>query len=242
MAKLVLAVLIFLHAAIHLLGLQKSLDPESFPESKFGVTKTWGIVFLLTSVLFGASGVLFISGSKSWWALLLLALLASQTAIIAHFSDAKYGTAVNVLLLLAGLLALGERRFQAETARLTDELSGERRTAVHSYEPSPEDQKLPAPVARYLARVLPEGARAVDEVIIEQVGEFNTSLTEASWHPFVATHRATTHPPGFVWAARVKMFPGLSIFVHDALVAGRGRVAPWVLGLLPLTEAADRGG
>ncbi len=239
MAKVALFVLVFLHGAIHLMGFYKSLNPTSLPGLELGVTKAWGIVFLLAAVALTAAGLLGIGGSRAFWLVLSVALFISQTAIFAHFSDAKYGTLANVILLLVALSAFGEQRFAERTRLLVEDLSAERRMDLATDAPiSPP----PPPVARYLENVLPPGARPIEGVIIEQRGEFNSSLTQPKWSPFEATHHATIRPPGFVWAAEVRFFPGVSVFVHDSLLSGRGRVAPWVSGLIPLSEAADRGG
>lgn len=104
------------------------------------------------------------------------------------------------------------------------------------------DNELPVPVRRHLRLVLPEGSPAVQRVFVAQTGTLNIGEDKESWKPFVATHRATTEPPGFVWAARVGFAPGLDVLVHDAYVGLRGTVAPWVAGLIPLGQVTDEGG
>jgi hypothetical protein len=54
----------------------------------------------------------------------------------------------------------------------------------------------------------------------------------------------TARPAGFDWDARIRMFPGMTVFVHDAYVTGEGFLHAQVLGLITVanvygtTEAA----
>ena len=81
---------------------------------------------------------------------------------------------------------------------------------------------LPPPVARY--RELALGDRvSVHTLKLRHVGTFCLSATSKPL-PIRGTQLFTSDPPGFVWSARVQMFPGL-----------------WVARLTPLKECTGHG-
>ena len=233
-----LILLLLLHAAIHVMGFVKALDPSALPDLELGVSQAWGVVWLIAALLMGATAITSILEFRLWWALALVAALLSQVAIVAHFGDAKFGTIANVIVVAGALLAFGKWRFERSTDALVHRLDAAPPSAPSGSHPC----ELPLPVRRYLERVLPPGAPAIQRVVLEQEGTFNTSESEPAWKPFRATHVATTASPGFVWAADVRFAPGLSGFVHDSYVAHTGMLAPSLAGLLPLGTASDTGG
>src|SRR5512143_364138 len=76
-------------------------------------------------------------------------------------------------------------------------------------------QPLPAPAARYFEAVLPEGHRPITHARLAQEGTFRLGASERSWRPFKAVQDFGAYPPGFVWDARVRLAPGLSVRIRD---------------------------
>lgn len=101
--------------------------------------------------------------------------------------------------------------------------------------------KLPAPVQRYLRKVLVNGAPVVTGVRVYHEGEFNVSQAAAQWKRFSSDEQVTTQPPGFDWDARMRMAPGLPVRVHDAYVAGEGLLHAALFGLIPLVRVRGTG-
>jgi hypothetical protein len=130
------------------------------------------------------------------------------------------GIAGSVLLALAaaGLAsAIGSRVWERQTAALVDRLheaasDGERLT----YSSAATDD-LPAPVARYFAFALPPGQTLVRRARVEHRGEFRSG-PDRGWSPFESVQHFTTDPPGFVWDARIRMAPGMTVRVRDSYV------------------------
>lgn len=100
---------------------------------------------------------------------------------------------------------------------------------------------LPAPVKRYFSAVLTEGQPIVTAVSLTQSGVFNMSATSARWKPFTATQNFTTARPGFVWNAKIMMFPTVPVRVVDAFVGGEGLLRPTLLGLYELGTQQGNG-
>jgi hypothetical protein len=102
-----------------------------------------------------------------------------------------------------------------------------------------ELEGLPAPVQRYFRKALKDGQPIIEAASLEQVGTFNMSETAEKWKPFTAKQRVVTQRPGFDWDARIKMFPGVPMHIHDAYVAGHGMLQGALWGLIPLVNMPD---
>jgi hypothetical protein len=95
---------------------------------------------------------------------------------------------------------------------------------------------LPAPIRRYLTHVLPDEQPYVQTVRLEQTGTFRSGGRGAPWNDFTATQHVTTHPPGFVWDASIRMLPGLSVRVLDAYADGHGALWARLGGVVTVAD------
>ncbi len=62
-------------------------------------------------------------------------------------------------------------------------------------------------------------------------------MEKRRWVPFTADQFFTVTPPGFDWDARVRMLPGLNVFVRDAFREGAGLLHAQVAGLATVADA-----
>jgi hypothetical protein len=101
-------------------------------------------------------------------------------------------------------------------------------------------ETLPLPVQRYLRRALMLKNVKAEKVWLRQEGQFNLSEEGERWGPFSAEQLTSLGEPGFDWDARVRMAPGVTVFVRDAYAAGEGLTEARVFGLWPVAQI--RGG
>lgn len=101
-------------------------------------------------------------------------------------------------------------------------------------------ESLPLPVQRYLRRALALAELKADRVLARQEGTFNLSEEGERWVPFSAEQVTSLGEPGFDWDARVRMAPGVTVFVRDSYAAGEGLTEARVFGLWPVAHV--RGG
>ena len=142
-------------------------------------------------------------------------------------------------VLVVGLMAYGSWRWNKGTTALLARLEAARVPhAVVRYDPR-ELLRLPAPVQRYFRAALTDRQAVIAAVSIGHAGTFNMSANAEQWKPFTSQQRVITQRPGFDWDARVMMFPGLPVHVHDAYIAGAGLLHGAVLGLLTVVNMAD---
>jgi hypothetical protein len=98
---------------------------------------------------------------------------------------------------------------------------------------------LPDPVGRYLRHVLQDGQPYIRGARLRQAGELRTDPESPRWFTFHATQVSTPLAPGFVWDARVRLGPLISLRVRDRYAEGRGSGQVTVLGFIP--AGADSG-
>lgn len=154
------------------------------------------------------------------------------------------GTVVVGVAAVAGLSRIGATRWAEATATLHRQLDAAQTApaAGRQFNAARDLAGLPPPVQRYLRAALTDGQRRVRSMDMAQTGTMDFGERTPRWLPFHATERATTDRPGFVWDAAIAMFPGVPVRVHDAYVAGEGRLHPAVFGLFSLADARDTGG
>jgi hypothetical protein len=140
-----------------------------------------------------------------------------------------------LVLGLSGALAFAAHRWRSRSAELIARLrhgaGGD--PAVFSFA---ELAGVPAPVARYFRAVLREGQPLIRGGHLSQDGDFLLRPTPDGWRPFTATQHFAAHPPGFVWDARIRMAPGLSVRVRDSFVDGSGSMRASVQGLITMVS------
>jgi hypothetical protein len=99
--KQLFAGMVLVHSLIHLMGPAKAFGFAGLPQLAQPISKTMGLLWLLAAVLLVATAIaLFVK--PAWWRSIgALALAVSQCAIATAWSDAKYGTIVNIILVVA---------------------------------------------------------------------------------------------------------------------------------------------
>lgn len=96
---------------------------------------------------------------------------------------------------------------------------------------------LPPPVRRYFEIAVDETRERIASARVSQRGEFLVRPPDR-WRPFDATQTFTTHPPGFRWDARIKLFPGVHIVVRDELKEGAGSMHATLMRWFRLAASA----
>ena len=116
--KWAVIVLMVLHGLIHLMGFLKewkladieALTGQTIIPLSETMSWTFGLVWLIASLVFlAAAGSLALNRSE-WWIITLLGIMVSQILIVIWWKDARFGTVANTVLLAAVLLQLLSRR------------------------------------------------------------------------------------------------------------------------------------
>ena len=152
------------------------------------------------------------------------------------------GFALGALAVIAvGFRAIGAARW-AKLVRAHSSVLDSGSVDAAGRRPSPsrfdahELEGLPAPVQRYFRAVLADGQPIIAAAHIEMTGTINLSATAEQWKPFTSSQRVVTRKPGFLWNAKVDMFPGIPALVEDSYIAGQGRLNAKVLGWMVVAD------
>lgn len=141
-----------------------------------------------------------------------------------------------VAFAVAAALAAGASRWQGKTNDFRAKLEAARLPAVPASYHARETEGLPLPVRRYFRAVLRDGQPMIAGVRVSQQGRLRQGEAEDSWRPFEATQVVTTRPPAFDWDARMKMAPGIKVYVRDAYAAGAGILHASLFGLVTVAH------
>lgn len=140
------------------------------------------------------------------------------------------------ILLAAGAVWFGARRWDTGTHQLRTRLLQASRPDVPARFDIAQLDGLPAPVQRYFRTVLQEGQPYVTRARMRHRGTFNMGEGTERWTSFTSDQLVVTNRPGFDWDGRIAMLPGVTVRVHDAYVAGEGRLYASVMGLVTVAD------
>ncbi len=177
-------VLVLVHGLIHMLGAAKGLGWADVLQLAGPIGPGAGVAWLVAAVLVVGAGVLLACGAQWWWVVGGVAVVVSQAVILTSWSDARFGTVANLVLLLALVHAAarqGPGSYRAEY----------RRRVAQVGVPSPpiapvtdaDLAHLPVPVATYLRRSEAVGAARVTAFHAQIHGRIRADATRP-WMPF----------------------------------------------------------
>ncbi len=149
--KWLIVALLAIHGAIHAMGYLKAYGFAKLPQIQQPVSPARGRLWLAAAVLVLVTAGCLAFAPRVGWMVGAVALVLSQALIVTSWSDAKFGTLANVVLLFAvvhGFLSQGPSSDRAEYRRLrTAELARPLADVVLTEE---DLLRLPAPVAAYV--------------------------------------------------------------------------------------------
>jgi hypothetical protein len=105
--EIIFLILIAIHGLIHSLGFIKAFGIKEVKELTLSVSKPFGILWLIATILFLLFGVLYFNNSKQAWGFGIIAVVVSQLLIILFWKDAKFGSIPNVIILIVAVVGLG---------------------------------------------------------------------------------------------------------------------------------------
>ncbi len=141
----------------------------------------------------------------------------------------------------AAVLALGAWRWRAGTRRLRRTIESARLPHATRRVDFAAIASLPPPVRRYFETALSDGQPIVAAANLEHAGTFDAGAKAPEWRRFTSTQRVVTRARGFDWDAKIAVFPGVAVRVHDAYVEGDGFLHASVAGLVTVAHLQGAG-
>ena len=103
--KIVFLLLIIIHALIHLMGSAKAFKLAQVSRLRQPISKPVGLLWLLAAMLLAAAAILLLFKSTAWWVPAGAGLMLSQFLIVLSWSDAKFGTVANLIILIPAIIS-----------------------------------------------------------------------------------------------------------------------------------------
>lgn len=230
--KTVLFLLLLVHGLIHLMGVAKGFGLAEMTALSHPISRPTGWLWLLAALLFLSAGVALLMNAPAWWMFALAGILLSQVVIATSWSDARWGTLANLVLILPVLAAYGQWQFDRQ---VDQEIRGFETIVLAPVQPTPLDS-LPPVVRRWLDQsgYAPKLPR---QVAITQHGRMRLK-SDGRWMPFSASQTFRPDQTGFIWRTQVDMMPGVNFLGRDAFLQGHGHMLIKILGLIPVADAS----
>ena len=144
------------HGLIHLLGVAKGFGWAEVTQLRQPIGAAGGALWLLAGILVLVSaGFIAVGAPTWWWWVAVLGAAVSEVAIATSWSDAKLGTAANLVLVLAagyGFASLGPTSFHAQYRDQAAAALADAAAAPRSLITAADLDGLPQPLAAYITR------------------------------------------------------------------------------------------
>ena len=96
------------------MGFAKAFDYGSISQLTKEITKTSGILWFATGLLFLICSALYLLKKDNWVYFAVIALILSQILILNNWQDAKFGTIANVIILVVTIIGIFDIKFKNE--------------------------------------------------------------------------------------------------------------------------------
>jgi hypothetical protein len=146
--------------------------------------------------------------------------------------------ALGILAVVAASVA-GNFRFNRQIARELDELNSRAASTNSRLIQAADLQALPLPVQRWLTAAGIVGQRKASRIHVKQTGSMRTK-PDGAWMPMAAEQWFSSDPPAFIWKAKVRMVPVISLVARDKYADGRGNMLIRLLSIFPIADAKGR--
>ncbi len=237
--RIAFGVLIGLHGIIHLFGFLKAYGIAEFDAINRPITKIFGIVWLLTFVLFVVAAFLLMVHSSRWWMFGMVGIAISQVLIINYWSDAKFGTLLNIVILAPALISFSGYNF---TKKVNGEISQMLSKTVETESIIVAEEMtldLPRTVQKWLKNSGVMGKEVVHRAHMQQELQMLMKPGQKEWTIAKARQYFTVVPPAFHWVVNLNMGPLLEMVGRDKFENGKGEMSIKIFSFFPIANARN---
>lgn len=227
-------VIVVIHGLIHLMGFAKGSGYAELPQLAQPISRPMGALWLVAAVLVIAAAGTVVPFPRWWWVLGALGLIASQCAIVSSWSDARFGTIANLVLLVGVLYGFASRGPLSLRAQYERQLHHAGPATPPVLLTEADLAALPEPVQRYVrgagvvGRPRPRSFRAT------WTGRIRSSAT-SPWMAFTAEQVNPLDPPQRFFKMDAIM-KGLPVDVLHAFDRTGATMRVKVLSVFPMAD------
>lgn len=231
------AVFLVAHGVIHLLGAAKAFGWAELPQLKQSISPAVGAVWLVCAALFLAAAAALFAWPRGWWLIGAAAVVLSMAVILPAWTDAKYGTIANAIVLIGvvfGFLSQGPFSLRAEYEEDIHTRVSARGSAVLITDA--DITRLPAPVTRYLRMAGVVGQPRVHNFRVRMHGRIRGDRA-ARWMPLSAEQYNVIAPAARMFYLRASM-SGIPVQGYHRYVDSSASMRVKVAALVPVAMAS----
>lgn len=114
MLKTIIVFVTFFHGFIHFMGFSKAFGYGNVTQLTKEISKPVGVLWLTTGLLFLTFMALYYFKKENWIYFAFVAIFLSQILIINNWQDAKFGTIVNIIVLVVSVIGVLQIKFKNE--------------------------------------------------------------------------------------------------------------------------------
>lgn len=238
--RIALIILIGIHGIIHLFGFLKAFELSEFIAISQPISKTFGIFWLSAFLLFAITIIFYSAHYDYWWLSGFLAVIVSQLLIFNYWSDAKFGTIANLIVLFATIVGYSNFNFEYKIVQEREALF-EGSQFNHSQEIISKKSlnDLPPIVQKWLTNSGLVGKQTISNVYLTQELQLKLKPDQKNWNSGKAEQYFTIQPPAFNWSIDTEMNSILSAVGRDKFEDGKGEMIIKLLSLIPVVNATS---
>ena len=236
MLRYLLLFLLSVHGLLQLIGFISGYRLAKINQLNTLPSKTAGIVWLIAALLFTITIIQYLNKKEYWWVIALSAIILSQTLIILYWKDARFGTIVNIILLVPTILAFAHWKFDSNFKKEVNRIHSQNSPQPFTIVRTNMLHHLPVPVRRWLEHSNIVGKPITQSALLYQKGEMKTE-PNGKWIPFKAEQYSAINNVAFIWKAEVQTSPFLVISGIDKYENGAGSMTMKLYNLFPVTQS-----
>ncbi|WP_439152283.1 DUF6920 family protein [Winogradskyella sp.] len=234
--KYVFSFVVLIHGIIHLKGFIDAFFTSGVNQQVLGISKPVGAVWLITFVLFIFSVIQYLT-DKNWFYIAFIAVILSQILIIMNWDEAKYGSIINIVIFVIGLVAYGAYNFDTSVKAETSELLYGVPESSNLISRN-ENYDIPEIVKKWIENSYINDTKEIASVSLKQKGEMRTK-PNGKWMPFEANQYFNVLDPSFIWITKVRAAPFINLCGRDKLIEGKGEMLIKLVSLIPVVNEKE---
>ena len=208
MIRYIIAFILLIHGLIHLIGYSKAFGYSASNVITKEISRPAGSLWMAATLLLVAAAVMMVMRKEYWWIAGAAGMIISQVLIIMAWQDAKFGTIVNILIMVAVIIGYAtwhySRLYEKDVAAGFSGLPA----GIPPLLTEADLAGLPEPVKKYIRFTGSVGKPKVTNFRIAFTGGIRGKET-APWMPFTTEQHSFMVVPArlFFMKATMKHLP-----------------------------------
>lgn len=237
--RILVAIFLVIHALIHVLGFLKAFKIIEINSLSLSISKTFGICWLIAVILFLITTFLLLFKSNYWWLFGMLSVVVSQIIIAFFWNEAKFGTILNLIILLACMFAYGNFSFSKQVNREVAQMLSNIETNQKELIGVQLIEDLPIPVQKWLIHCGVNNRLQIKSVYLSQEVLIKLKPNQKKWYKAIAQQYFTISPAAFNWVIDMDMNSFIKIKGRDKLENESGEMVIKLGSLIPIVNVKN---